>query len=479
MPSRRLEPLLIAGSCAIVFFAQAAAFNDVRLDDAYVTFRYAQNLANGTGFVFNPGEHVLGTMSPGQALVGALFYSLVGKIAFPAVMAAMGCAGWTAQAACVFALLRERLGRGGAAFVALGIAAGAARSYFWVPLETHLVAALVLASFAFASRGRWIACGIAGGLSALVRGDALLACAALGVGAFAEERTRAWRPLAAFAIVVGAWAAFALAYFGTLVPHPVHAKVAQTSVALYAQHAISYPALSFAPWSRVADAGTRGSWLTVVPVWALSVGGAVALARPGPGSRVRAAFAAYGVLVLLAYVAVHPNTSFGWHLYPVTLVLAVCALSAIALAAKRIAIPRFVAAPLASALVVAFAIEAGVFSRREPWLPTFGARDSLAHTVAAYLAAAAAPTDYVDAAEVGAVGYLSGLPMVDHPGAVSDDATGQLLEAVRGRPSRVRWAILSREESQTVKATFAPFHRMVFQEDHLELSVYDLRFEDR
>ncbi len=34
------------------------------VDDAYTTFRYARNLVNGLGFVYNPGEHVLGTTTP-------------------------------------------------------------------------------------------------------------------------------------------------------------------------------------------------------------------------------------------------------------------------------------------------------------------------------------------------------------------------------------------------------------------------------
>ena len=33
-------------------------------DDAFITFRYAQNLADGLGFVYNEGEQVLGTSTP-------------------------------------------------------------------------------------------------------------------------------------------------------------------------------------------------------------------------------------------------------------------------------------------------------------------------------------------------------------------------------------------------------------------------------
>src|ERR1700675_5151721 len=33
-------------------------------DDPFITFRYAENLRAGLGFVYNPGEHVLSTTTP-------------------------------------------------------------------------------------------------------------------------------------------------------------------------------------------------------------------------------------------------------------------------------------------------------------------------------------------------------------------------------------------------------------------------------
>jgi hypothetical protein len=43
-------------------------------DDAFITFRYARNLAMGYGFVYHPGEWVLGTTAPGFGLLCSLFY---------------------------------------------------------------------------------------------------------------------------------------------------------------------------------------------------------------------------------------------------------------------------------------------------------------------------------------------------------------------------------------------------------------------
>lgn len=44
-------------------------------DDAYITFRYARNLAASNGFVFQPGEPLLGTTSPAFALITAAIHA--------------------------------------------------------------------------------------------------------------------------------------------------------------------------------------------------------------------------------------------------------------------------------------------------------------------------------------------------------------------------------------------------------------------
>lgn len=46
-------------------------------EDSYITYRYAKNLAEGQGFVYNPGERYLGTTAPAYALFLA-FFGLLG-----------------------------------------------------------------------------------------------------------------------------------------------------------------------------------------------------------------------------------------------------------------------------------------------------------------------------------------------------------------------------------------------------------------
>ena len=62
-PSKRRN-LLIAFLLAALAIAARLLPGARTIDDAFITFRYARNLLLGRGFVFNPGEHVLGTTTP-------------------------------------------------------------------------------------------------------------------------------------------------------------------------------------------------------------------------------------------------------------------------------------------------------------------------------------------------------------------------------------------------------------------------------
>ena len=53
------------------------------IDDAFITFRYARNLLNGAGFVYNPGEQVLGTTTPLYTLLMAALSGLSRSANFP------------------------------------------------------------------------------------------------------------------------------------------------------------------------------------------------------------------------------------------------------------------------------------------------------------------------------------------------------------------------------------------------------------
>jgi hypothetical protein len=150
-----------------------------------------------------------------------------------------------------------------------------------------------------------------------------------------------------------------------------------------------------------------------------------------------------------------PDPRFGWHTYPVVLVLAFCALTA--LAALGAELRAAFAAPLAGAVVLALAVDPWLFAESHEDILGFGMRDRLDQKVAAYLVSVAAPTDVVDSEEVGTLAYWSGLPMLDHPGLVSEGAWPQLWAATdrsAARAPRVKWAVLNGSEYAELGARF-------------------------
>jgi 4-amino-4-deoxy-L-arabinose transferase-like glycosyltransferase len=53
------------------------------VDDAYITFRYAQNIIDGQGMVYNPGERVLGTTTPIYTFLMTIVGSIFGGVNAP------------------------------------------------------------------------------------------------------------------------------------------------------------------------------------------------------------------------------------------------------------------------------------------------------------------------------------------------------------------------------------------------------------
>jgi len=90
--------LLTLASIAIAAWLAFKLFTSLTLEDALITYRYAQNLAEGNGFVFNIGERVLGTTTPLWALLLGFAGWLFGPDRIPIVsnvfmFAASLCAG--------------------------------------------------------------------------------------------------------------------------------------------------------------------------------------------------------------------------------------------------------------------------------------------------------------------------------------------------------------------------------------------------
>jgi hypothetical protein len=187
-------------------------------DDAFIAFRYARNLADGKGPVFNPGERIWGYTSPLQVLVLALLARLGADIPTAAIaigLLATGVSSWLA-----FRVSSQILGKRGGLLVGVGLLSSGA-SFAFLPLETPWVGALLWGFIALAHRERPAAAGLAGALACLARPDSLvLVLPSLA----ATPGLRRPRALAAFALPGACWLLFCHRYYGHLLPHSFYAK---------------------------------------------------------------------------------------------------------------------------------------------------------------------------------------------------------------------------------------------------------------
>ncbi len=223
----KLWPVVVGAALLRLFAVRASA----PTDDAFITFRYAHNLAHGLGFVFNEGERVLGTTTP-------LFTLLLTPLAavglpLPEVSGFLAIVFDCLTVTTIYYLL-ERDAGAPAAWIA---ATAYATSYASIVacgfgMETQFFMMWVVLAFALWRRDRTHAAAFAAGMAILTRPEGLFVAGILGVAALAAGRP--WRRhLGALMVVVAVvlpWVAFATVYFGSPLPNSAVAKSVQGSI---------------------------------------------------------------------------------------------------------------------------------------------------------------------------------------------------------------------------------------------------------
>ncbi|MCM2258172.1 MAG: hypothetical protein NDJ94_21265, partial [Vicinamibacteria bacterium] len=190
--SPRAARRAVLALCALGAVATALPFWFQVNDDAWITFRYARSLAEGTGPYYNPGERVEGYTNFLLMLATAAAIAVAGPSAGPLVAKVIGLASFAAAAA-LAAALAARLGAarvpstwvalaaGGLVAASAGLALNATTG-----LETALFAALLAAGLLAGEAGhaadRWRGAGVLFALAALTRPEGAYAFAAVAAG---------------------------------------------------------------------------------------------------------------------------------------------------------------------------------------------------------------------------------------------------------------------------------------------------------
>jgi hypothetical protein len=400
-------------------------FTNFTAEDAFITFRFAQQIGRGNGFVYNPGIPIYGTTTPLFTLLLAVWsfcFSPAGLILGARLLDVLAS---LASLLLLGALLaRWRLPRWGQ---------GLAVVFFMVSskvllmdlrgMEMPLVIALMLAAWYAASADRPIVAGALCGLLLWTRIDLLLWPLALAAAEFRPRRRNAAGLLAACFGVYLPWILFSLAYFGSAIPYTIIAKwyafgIHALPPLQLAQRILVYLSpLDLSPFELV---GTR--WTLSLAAGALTIGLAAVGARRFGGEKTVAAAGIFAVLEFLRLVL--SRAAFDFHyFYPllwVTLILAVLGCVALVEWTRRkewrfpAPVKYFPAVLLLAAVFVPGILNA-VYLRS---VQTYRNRDSL-QAVGEWLQANTPVHSTVLAEPLGYIGFYSDRWMLDEVGLVT------------------------------------------------------------
>lgn len=268
-------------------------------EDAYISFRFSRNLADGAGLVFNPGmARVDGYTNFLWVLIGAVFELLH----IPPFVAIHGLTVGASIATLLVVrrVAKEELGaseEGASAAMALLALSPPFAKWATSGMETSaftLVFLLAASGFAFAEGAALGWAAVAALALSLLRAEAILWVVVL-VGLAVAVRWREGRPVGSLLRAAGVgvfpawslWFAWRTWYYGALVPNTVLAKV-DPAVGIVARglgYDLMFALLELTPLLLPLGAvvalrrlgGPRGLWLVALavafPAWAALVGG--------------------------------------------------------------------------------------------------------------------------------------------------------------------------------------------------------------
>jgi hypothetical protein len=423
--------LALAAFGAIVTFV---AYRDYVMEDAYITYRYAQNLAAGEGFVFNPGERVLGTSTPLYTLVlavaGLLGLDIVvaSGVLFSTSLAVTGLLG---------AGILRRYGHPALSilFVALAVW-GMCDIDFFFGMETPFYLLLLFAAFGAALDQRRTATGILVGLAFLTRYDAAVFAISLFLILLWRNRRVPWREGSCALAVVSPWLLFAQLYFGSVFPNTLSAKTGDIDPVDYMFdsvvrqiNAVLSPFFHFWPNYLVPKIVVGLLTLALIgPIFA-------AARRLFARERLLAHLLFFPVLLWLGYSWIAPPLDHYWYLMPGTYFLVLLALLSWGDVTRRgrLDVPRPTAPARMSralrllpvgalALVTLTFLPEKLDAHAQRWEVSsfYRGRTGVYRTLARWIKDVGLADVSVLMHEPGYFAYLSGSPMIDAAGLITE-----------------------------------------------------------
>ncbi len=207
------------------------------LDDAFISFRYSENFANGDGLVFNVGERVEGyTTFLWVFLLGIGHWLGMETVSLARVLAWMCVLGSIGLVAYSYKFAERVTKTESAVAIVLLCTCGIYTPWPSSGMEVTLFGLLILTTLAlyssknaFGPTKQYVIAGISATLLVMTRPEGILLVAILGLHAayrflVHKDRTLVWF-VVSFAVIYGAYFVWRYSYYGYLLPNTFYAKV--------------------------------------------------------------------------------------------------------------------------------------------------------------------------------------------------------------------------------------------------------------
>ncbi|MCL4459181.1 MAG: hypothetical protein M1136_10425 [Chloroflexi bacterium] len=277
---RRLtKHITVVAILAIIAATVAVLVSGIAIDDSFVTYRYARNLAQGYGFVYNRGEPVLSTTAPFYALLLALLSHV--SDALPRIGYSLSLVSLFAAALLIY-LICARFERPLAGAVAAILLIPTPLALAAIGLETWFYLTLILLGFYLYFTEHINLASLALALAIVTRADALIPTAVILTHYILTKRSLPWPPIALGTALTVSFFAYLTLIFGSPVPLTLTAKMAQLQVGWpdyvqglahwvqrYFQQSPLYALILLLAILGLTSLPKQGGWLSLLLGWAV------------------------------------------------------------------------------------------------------------------------------------------------------------------------------------------------------------------
>ncbi|HCY74929.1 MAG TPA: hypothetical protein DHV28_03340 [Ignavibacteriales bacterium] len=204
-----------------------------RLDDTFIFYKYAKNIAEGNGYVFNIGEKVNATTSPLYTLILAFIYWIIKSFFNDSFVIIGNLVSITSILLILYSvknIFNDNVKFYWFAFVFLAMPL----LKFGFGMETHLNLAIIVFSVFLYTKEKYLLAAVFIAFSILARFDSILFAGIIFLHYIIKNKKLPPLPgIIIFVVIVSSWFIFSKLYFDSYLPTTISAKLSQSDLGLF------------------------------------------------------------------------------------------------------------------------------------------------------------------------------------------------------------------------------------------------------